>query len=139
MAKIVARNASFGLEDETGACKPMGGHANSVTMSWTSETPDSTGFGSANRERMPNGLQDFEFSFAGFYDSASDKTEDVFGALGPGGSTRCIFGPSGSTAGTKYSGCTVLVDYSIEPTVEGALTISATFAARSGSLTRDTW
>ncbi len=137
MGKLIAKNASFGIETAAGACQSISTQFNSVSLKWTAEAPEVTGFGAVNRERLPNGLQDYEISMKGFFATAATETDTVLSAIGPGGSTRFAFGPGGSTAGcTMYSGCVVLTDYSMDYSVDGAGTISVTLSPRSGSLTR---
>lgn len=136
MAKIAARNASFYLEDSTGACQALSARTSSISLSYTAETPEVTGFGDDNRQRLSNGIKDWELTFEGFYDAAAGQVDTVLSSI-LGGSTMFKMGPAGSaTTCLMYSGCGILMDYSIDLGVEDAVTVSCTVAARSGSLTR---
>ena len=134
MAKISARNVKL-----FGGGRDLSGRSNSGTLSFSAEAPDVSAFGATYRERVPDGLKDWELSIAGLCDLAANQLDSIlFGALGA--STRIKYGPGGSTAGcTMYTACAVCSDYSIEGAVEGAVTFSATFAGRIGTMTASTW
>lgn len=139
MAKISARNVSLGIDDSAAACQSISGRSNTATMSFSAEAPDVSAFGTTYRERVPDGLKDWELSVSGLWDGVASQIDSIlFGILGA--STRVAYGPAGSTSGcTKYEASAVCNDYSVEGSVEGAVTFSAIFAARSGSMTRTTW
>ncbi len=139
MAKITARNVSLYIENAAGASTSISGRTNSATLSFSAETPDVTAFGATYRERVPDGLKDWELSIGGFSDLAANQLDaTLFPTLGA--STRIKYGPGGSTAGcTMYTACAVTSDYNIETSVEGAVTFSATFAARIGVMSASTW
>ena len=140
MAKQVARIASFGIEDSAGACQALTGRFNNVTLSWTAEAPEATGFGETTVQRLSGGIQDWEFSGDVWYDAAANQVDVVFAGIGAGGATRFIGGPSGSSSGCNaYSGCGVLTNYEMKFGVADAAQASFTIAARSGSLTRSTF
>jgi hypothetical protein len=139
MAKITARNVTVDIDDSTGACQSISGRTNSATLSFSAETPDVSAFGTTYRERVPDGLKDWELSVSGFWDGSSSQLDEILFGI-HGGSTLVRYGPAGSTSGcTKYEACAVCSDYNIEAAVEGAVTYSATFSARTGSMTRTTW
>lgn len=139
MGKIHARNASFYLEDSSGASQAMGGLMNSITLSWSADAPDVTGFGEDNRQRLSNGLKDWEISFNAFYSSAANEIDEVLSGI-LAGSTSFKLGPSGSSSGSiQYAACAILTEYSMEFQVDGAATVSGTLVARTGSITRTTW
>lgn len=139
MAKITARNVSLGVEDSSGACQSISGKSNTATFTHSAEAPDVSSFGATTRERLPDGLKDWELSVAGFWDGAANELDSILFPI-VGASTMISYGPAGSTSGcTLYTACAVMPDYSIEGSVEGAVTFSATFQARTGSLTRTTW
>jgi len=136
MAKIAARNASFYVEDSTGACQSISARTSSISISYTSETPEVTGFGDDNRQRLSNGIKDYEVSFEGYYDAAANQVDSVLSSI-LGGSTMFKLGPAGSAATClMYSGCAILNDYSIDLSFEDAVKVSCTLVNRSGSLTR---
>lgn len=139
MSKIVARNASLYLEDSTGASQSMSGLLNTINLSRTAEAPDVTGFGNDNRQRLSNGIKDFQLTFNAFFSSGTNEVDEVLNGI-LSGSTMFQFGPSGSSSGCiLYSGCAVLTEYAMDFSVEGAATVSGTLMARSGSVTRGTW
>lgn len=139
MARIVGRNASLYIEDSTGASRSMSGLLNQITLTRSSDAPDVTGFGDDNRQRLSNGIKDFELTFQAFFSTGANEVDSVLSGI-LGGSSVFRFGPSGSTSTCiLYTGCTVLTEYSCEFATEGAATVSATMQARSGSLTRTTW
>ena len=139
MGRITARNASFYLEDVNGASQSMSGFLNSISFTRSAEAPDITGFGEDYRQRLSNGIKDWELSFNAFYSTGASEIDEVLSAI-LGGSTLLKFGPSGSTSGCiMYTACAVLTEYSGDFSLEGAATISGTLTARSGSMTRTTW
>ena len=139
MAKIIARNASFYLEDSAAASRAFSGFLNTITLTRSAETPDVTGFGEVNRQRMSGGLLDFEVDFTAFFATGANETDQVLSGI-LGGSTLFKFGPSGSSSGCiLYTGCGILSEYNADFAVEGAATVSGKVIARSGSLTRGTW
>ena len=140
MARIVARNAALGVDDNTGASVSVSGRTNTVALSWTSEAPEVTSFTETTRSRVPGGLLDWEITADIFYDEASTQVDSIFSGLMGGSGTKVYFGPAGSTSGNvKYSGCAVLTEYSMNFAVADAGTANVAFSARSGSLTRGTY
>lgn len=139
MSRITARNASLYLENSSNACQSMSGFLNTITFNRSAEAPDVTGFGDDNRQRLSNGIKDWELSFNAFFATGANEIDAVLSGI-LGGSTLMKFGPSGSTATCiMYTACAVLTEYSSDFSVEGAATISGTLMARSGSITRTTW
>lgn len=140
MARIVARNASFYVDDNTGASTAMSGRSNNISLSWTSESPEVTSFSETTRTRVPGGLLDYSLTADLFYDEAASNVDALFSGLLGGSGTRFKFGPSGSGAGVvQYSGCVVLTQYSFKFGVADSAQVSVAFSARSGSLTRTTF
>ena len=139
MARVVARNVSIGVEDSTGACAVLTTRSNTATMTFTAEAPEVTTYGEVYRTRLPDGLRDWEFSVSGFWDGSANALEAIMYPI-LGASTQIYYGPGGSTSGcTKYTACAVCTNFSIEGSVGAAVTYSATFSGRSGSMTRATW
>jgi len=139
MPKSNGNNVSLYILDSTGASQSITGWGNSISLSWEAETPEVTTFGNINRERLPDGIQDWELSFDGFWGGDSGEIDEILGGI-LGGSTMIFLGPGGSDSGkTQYSACAILQSYEIGVELEEAVTFSATFVARSGSLTRGTW
>jgi len=139
MSKIVARNAALGIHDSTTACRSFTGSANSVTITYSAEAPETTAFGDDLRQRLQDGIKDWELTFDAFFGTgASEVDETLYGILGA--STHVSFGPSGSATGAIwYSACAVLTNYEMTFGIADAATVSGTLVARSGSLTRSTW
>jgi len=140
MAKIVAKNTSLYVDNSSAASTAISGRTNTVSLSFSAETPDVTSFAGAGwRERIQDGLKDWELSIGGFYDPAATQIDTIlFGILGA--STRVQYGPGGSISGcTKYTASAVCSDYTVDGSVEGAATYSATFAARTGAMSASTW
>lgn len=139
MAKIVARNASIYLDDETGTNRSFSGLTNSISFTQTSEAPDVTSFGSDVRERLADGLKDWEITGGAFFSTGANEVDDVLSAI-LGGSTYVQFGPSGSSSGCiLYAASAVLTEYSMDFGVADAATVTYTVVQRSGSMTRTTW
>ena len=138
MAKIHARNASIYVDDTSSACTSVSGDTNQISLSFTSDAPEVTGFGDIARQRLSNGLTDWELTLNG-YVNTPDSSACVLHALN-GGSTFIQFGPAGSAAdGQKFTACAVCTDFTQDYGVEDAATFSATFSNRSGSLSASTW
>lgn len=140
MAKLAARKGSLFLEDAAGASQVMSANVSSITLTFSAEATELTGFGNDNRERAADGIRDWELSMDGFWNSSASTTDEVLsGIRAAGGSTSFKFGPAGSINGCPmYTACGVLTSYDCNFTAEDSAQISFTIAARSGSLTRRT-
>lgn len=139
MAKIVARNASLGIDDSSAACRAFSASANSVTLTYSAEAPEVTAFGDTLRQRLQDGIKDWELTFDAFFATGADEVDAVLYGI-VGGSTHFSFGPNGSAASTiRYSASAILTNYEMTFGVADAATVSGTLTARSGSLTRTTW
>lgn len=138
MAKIVARNASLYLYDASGVCRTVSGLTSSITLSLSSEATEVTGFGNSARERVVDGIKDWEMSMDGFYSATACETGCLLNLVfADGGATFFKLGPAGSAAGSPmYSACATLTSYEINEVAEDAAKISFTLVGRSGSLTR---
>ena len=137
--RITARNASLYIQDSTGASRSISGYLNNISMSRSAEAPDITGFGEDNRQRLSNGIKDWELTFNAFFGVGASGIDEILNGI-LGGSTMLFFGPSGSTSScTMYTACAVLTEYAADFALEGAATMSGTLMARSGSMTRTTW
>jgi len=138
MAKIVGRNGSLYLDVES-VCRAMSAQLSTITLSQSSEAPETTSFGQQTRERLPDGLLDWELTFDSFFSTGASEVDATLSAI-LGGSTMFQFGPTGSTSGSiKYSACGILTKYDMKFGVADAATVSGTLVSRSGSLTRGTW
>ena len=140
MARIVAKNAALGLDDNTGTCRALSGRANSITLTMSGEAPEVTGFTEVTRQRLAGGLLDWELTADIFFDAAANQTDLVLSGLMGGSGTRFIFGPAGSTSGCNaYTACAVLTEYGKSFGVADAGTATLSLTARSGSLTATTF
>jgi hypothetical protein len=141
MPKIAARNASLYIFDISGVCHSMSALTNSITLDYSAETPDVTGFGNNAKERLAGGITDWTLSFDGFWSSGANETDALlFSLIGASEATCMVFGPAGSTAGLiKYSASAVLSKYNTKYGTNDAATISATLDGRAGSLMRGTF
>jgi hypothetical protein len=140
MTKIVGRNASIYVDDNSAACKAISADLSTATLTGGAESPEVTGFGDTTRQRLVNGLQEWELGVEGFVHDQGATTAGciLFPLLS--GSTYIQFGPNGSAAGNpKFTGCAVLTEFNQDFNVEDAATFSATFVSRSGSLSASTW
>ena len=138
MPKIVARNASLYLYDASGVCRSVSGLTSSITLSLSSEATDVTGFGNSARERVVDGIKDWELSMDGFYGDGAAETGCMLNLLfAGGGATLFKLGPAGSTSTSPmYSASATLTNYEIALVAEDAAKISFSLANRSGSLSR---
>lgn len=138
MTRRTARNTTIVITDSGNASRLVSGRSNTATLTFSSEAVDVTSFGAEYRERIADGIKDWELSCAGFWDGAASQIDEIlYGVLSA--CTAVQYGPSGSTSGdVKYSGCAILQDYEISGEVEGAVEWSGTFVAAS-VLNRGTW
>lgn len=140
MTKIVGRNASIYVDDSSAACQSISADLSTATLTGTAESPEVTGFGDTTRQRLVDGLQEWELSVEGYVHDQGTTTAGciLFPILA--GSTFIQFGPNGSaTSSPKFTGCAVLTEFTQDFNVEDAATFSATFVSRSGSLSASTW
>lgn len=139
MGKITARNAFFRVWDGT-ASTNLTTSLNSITLTQSEEAPEVSVFGQQNRERMHDGIKDWEAAVEGYYEAGTGLIDAVLFGLVAGACGMIDFGPSGSTSGcVKYSACSVLNSYEINFALEDAGMVTANFQARTGSMTRTTW
>ena len=126
MGKISARNVKL-----FGGGRNLSGRANSSTLSLTAEAPDVSAYGTDTRERLQDGLLDYELSVAGWMDVSACQVDELFSDL-LGASARWGYYPEGATACLAGKEMNVVCgDYSSEGAVEGAATFSATLSGSS--------
>ena len=139
MARIIARNASLGIDDSAATCRALSGMSNTVTLTMSAEAPEITSFGETYRTRLQDGIKDWELTADIFFASAANEADAVLAGI-LGGSTRFVLGPAGSTTTLlKYEGLGILTNYEMTFGVADAGQGSLTMVARSGSLTRTTF
>jgi hypothetical protein len=144
MPKQIGRNASLLIMSSACTYSPsnsmsLTGDLNSITVTYNEDAPEVSVFGAINKERMFDGIRDWELGFEGYYEQqAAGIDETLFNLLG--GSCMIDYGPAGSTTGcNKYTACAILSTYDINFELENAITISGTLVARSGSMSASTW
>jgi len=139
MTKMVARNASLYIQNSAGASIAISGDLNQVSLVRSVEIPDITPYTDVDRVRLPGGVRDWELTFNGFYNAGAGGIENILWGI-TGSPTMFKFGPAGSLSGQiMFTACAILSQYAADSTVGGAVTISGTLVARTGSLTRTTW
>ena len=141
MAKIIGRNASLYIEASAlGASISLSGQSNNITLGFTTDEVETTGFGNNFTETLANGVEDWTLTFNAFWSGGvAEIDQTLFGILITG-CTRIRFGPAGSAAcSIKYEACGILSEYEVDFESRNAGRISGTVVARSGSMTRDTW
>ncbi len=135
MPKQTARLAFLRVIDPTNASTNLTTSLGTINLSQKAENPEINTFGNTNKQRMFDGIKDWELTFDGYWESGAGLLDDTLFPL-LGGSCMIDYGPSGSTSGCiKYSGCAILSDYTMNFTIEDAAQVSGTFVARTGSLT----
>ena len=131
MAKSTARNTVIHILDTASASRNISGRSNSVTMSFTADSVDVTGFGATYREYIADGIKEWNMSLNGVWDGAASQLDEIMNGI-LGACTSVCYAPSGSTTGAVlYSGCAVVTEYSIEGAVADAVTLSGTFQSAS--------
>ncbi len=126
MSKIAARDSYIALDDIDGSLYILSQKLNSIALSWTSESPDVSSFGTGTRERLGDGIMDWEISLDGF--SSADSDEVLSDLLS--GSTVLVFTPGGTTSGSIIYSCSaVLTEYSTNLGVADMAPITARLVA----------
>ena len=137
--QATGQNAYITVENSSSASQALRDDGNSISLSWTADTPESTAFGDTTRTREA-GLKDWTLEYSGFFnDTATTGVETVISGI-LGGSTAFVFGPAGSSTDfRKYSGSGIVSDMSIDTPVDGMVTLSFTIVAATGSLVTGTF
>ena len=127
MARIVARNLNL-----YAGGRDISGRSNTATLTLTSEAPEVTVFGGRERERVHQGILDYELSMSGFYDGAACALDQTMSEL-VAASTWFGHYSEGCTASKKGKEMMgVMTNYSVEGTVGGGATYSSTVTGFSG-------
>ena len=136
--QVVGHNAFITIETSNVA-RAMRGDTNTVSLSWSAETPENTAYGDTTRTRL-GGLKDVSLDYSGFFNDTATTGIDTILAATLGSQTTIVFGPAGSTGGyLKITGCYIVSEYSIDTPVDGMVTVSFTAVHSAGSLTRATF
>jgi len=137
--QATGQNAFITLVDSGCTVRPLRGDSNSISLSWTADTPESTTYGATTRTRLA-GLKDWTLEFSGFFNDNATIGVDTVLASVLGAQTEMTFGPAGSTGGyRKYSGSGIVSDYSVDTPVDGMVAVSFSMVASAGSLTTGTF
>ncbi|HID23049.1 MAG TPA: hypothetical protein EYP14_11700 [Planctomycetaceae bacterium] len=134
--RILARNASFRIEDITGASIGVTAIGSDTTLSYNADLVDAPGYGDTVRLTVPV-ITDFEVSFSGYYSTESGNPASALHELvGASAGTWFQFNPAGSAAASPaWSACAHIANLEIRAPADNIVTISFTLKPRSGSLT----
>ena len=140
MAKIVGRNAALKICASSGGIVSLSGQANNITLAFTTEEVETTGFGNNFTETLANGVEDWTLTFNAFWSGGVAEIDQTLFRLLTTGCTAVCFGPAGSGAGAiQYDASGVLSEYEIDFEARNAGRVSGTVVARTGQMTRSTW
>ena len=108
-----------------GTAEPVAFQA-SWSINFTTNKIDVTAFGDTTKVYVA-GLSDAQGQFAGFFD---DSTVQTYTAATDGVARKFYLYPTTAATGTYFFG-TILPDLTIDSTVDGAISVSASWAAAS--------
>jgi len=120
MAKLIGKNMTVfagGMD--------ISGELNSVSLNRSTETPDVTGFGNPNYERLSNSLDDVEISFSGFYNNSPSSTGSLFDSLLGASSAYGFYQNGASYMGNGKEVIGYLSEYNIVGDVSAAIGVDA--------------
>ena len=126
MGRLAGRNGRvyMGLTS-SGTAEPVAFQA-SWSINFTTNKIDVTAMGDNNKVYVA-GLPDAQGQFAGFYD---DATVQTYTAATDGVARRFYLYPTTASTSTYFFG-TILPDMTIDATVDGAISVSSSWAAAS--------
>jgi len=132
---VHGKSVDFALDDTGGTSRNISDTLNSVDFPETTETADTTAFGSSSRSFIV-GLETATISISGLWDATVDGY--MKGGTEPA-SRSFIYGPAGSTGGNvKYTGEAIMTNYSVSSPVGDVVTYSADLQV-TGAVTRGTY
>jgi len=132
---VHGKSVDFALDDTGGTSRNISDTLNSVDFPETTETADTTAFGSSSRSFIV-GLESATISISGLWDATVDGY--MKGGTEPA-SRSFIYGPAGSTGGNvKYTGEAIMTNYSVSSPVGDVVTYSADLQV-TGAVTRGTY
>lgn len=138
MPKVAGRNTFIKINDSTGTCQNISGDGNTVTINWSAEAPETTGFGATEKVRLPGGIEDVTIDLSGYWNATATSGIDTILSGILGGSTIITIAPGGSSGGSpNYTACAVLLNYNVEAAYDGVVGYTANFALCSGSMVRE--
>ena len=127
MARIAGRNAAIYLGATNSAAASPLTFQNKWSIKFTTDKQDVTCFGDSNKAYVA-GLPDAQGDLAGFFDDASAQT---YPAATDGLSRKFYLYPSSLTPTVYFFG-TVLADLSVDGSVDGPVTVSASWSSSGG-------
>lgn len=139
MPKVAGRDTYIKLySGSTGASNNISGDGNSVTISWSAEAPETTGFTNRQRTRLTGGIRDVALDMNGYWNTSVNAVDQLFDEIKGGtGCPMLLIAMGGSSAGSPvYTACVVMTTYNVEAPYDGVVTWTAAFSLRSGSITR---
>ncbi len=125
MSRLAGRNGRIYMALASGGTATPVAYQASWSLNFTTNKIDVTAMGDATKVYVA-GLPDASGQFAGFYD---DATVQTYTAATDGVARAFYLYPNISTA--QYFWGTVLPDMTIDSSVDGAIAVSASFAAAS--------
>ena len=132
---VHGKSVDFAIDDTSGSSRNISDTLNSVDFPETTETADTTAFGSSSRSFIV-GLESATISISGLWDSTVDGY--IKGGTEPS-SRSFIYGPAGSTGGNvKYTGECIMTNYSSSSPVGDVVTFSIDLQV-TGAVTRGTY
>lgn len=136
MPFVHGKNAKLMFWDGTIASN-VAGDLNSITLSWSHDTIETTTMGQTHKQRM-HGIKDATIQFAGLHDNtAASNVARWCTCIASGSLNTCvIFWPAGcpSTGSFYYTGCFVLSAFESNAPGNGPVAVSGTLQLASGSL-----
>lgn len=128
MSKIAGRNGiMYAGITSAGTAEPIT-FLNHWSVSFSSDKIEVTTFGDVSKTYVA-GLPDFQGQYGGFFDNA---TAQLYTAATDGVARKFYLYPDRGTSTTYWFG-TAFFDFSIDTTVDGAVTIDGGFAAATAS------
>lgn len=124
MGRIAGRNGRIYLALTSGGTAEPVAYQASWSINFATNKIDVTAFGDTNKSYVA-GLPDASGQFAGFYDDASVQTYTA----ATDGIARKFYLYLNTTSNTQYFFGTILPDMTIDSSVDGATTVSASWAA----------
>jgi hypothetical protein len=108
----------------TGTATPLSSMA-SWTLNMETDKEETTSFGDANKTYV-QGLADISGDFSGFFD---DSDAALYTGAASADGVKLYLYPDYTNAPTKYWYGPAWLDFSVEAPVDGAVTVSGSFAA----------
>jgi len=124
VGRIAGRNGRIYLALTSGGTAEPVAYQASWSINFATNKIDVTAFGDTNKSYVA-GLPDASGQFAGFYDDSSVQTYTA----ATDGIARKFYLYLNTTSNTQYFFGTILPDMTIDSSVDGATTVSASWAA----------